>query len=51
MEIGYDWASEDPKDLSVKVIQNIVDEQKRQSMVDILQYDGLRYGVAITYGQ
>jgi len=28
-----------------------VDEQKRQSMVDILQYDGLRYGVAITYGQ
>jgi len=28
-----------------------VDEQKRQSMVDILQYDGLRYGVTITYGQ
>jgi hypothetical protein len=28
-----------------------IDEQKRQSVVDILQYDGLRYGVAITYGQ
>jgi putative beta-barrel porin BBP2 len=28
-----------------------VDEQKRQSVLNILQYDGLRYGVAITYGQ
>jgi hypothetical protein len=28
-----------------------VDDQKRQSAVDILQYDGLRYGVSITYGQ
>jgi hypothetical protein len=28
-----------------------IDDQKRQSAVDILQYDGLRYGVAITYGQ
>jgi hypothetical protein len=28
-----------------------IDEQKRQSVVNILQYDGLRYGVAITYGQ
>jgi hypothetical protein len=28
-----------------------VDKQTRQSVVDILQYSGLRYGVAITYGQ
>jgi hypothetical protein len=28
-----------------------VDQQKRQSVVDRRQYDGLRYGLAITFGQ